>query len=223
MYNSGLYSRYSTEYREHKQRQKAVAQNKKYLKAIALNKSPNFQYFKQETCYTCGPACIRMVLGSFGIDKTEKEICDAVKPITPEYGTPLKQLVSIKDIYNLECQYGNNGSINQLSEWTADGWICVVHYSLPDVSHYSLFLYDNDCGHILLNDPWFGPHFAWKKAKFLKKWKVQQADFPNFKCHSPDTFRWYAAFRKKENIQKRTVIHHKFDSFHHYMDGIAND
>jgi ABC-type bacteriocin/lantibiotic exporter with double-glycine peptidase domain len=36
-------------------------------------------YFLQETPYSCVPACLRMVLGSFGISKTEEELralCD---------------------------------------------------------------------------------------------------------------------------------------------------
>ncbi|PIN94126.1 hypothetical protein COU56_03175, partial [Candidatus Pacearchaeota archaeon CG10_big_fil_rev_8_21_14_0_10_31_9] len=31
-------------------------------------------YYEQETNYTCGPACMRMVLGSLGIKKSEKQI-----------------------------------------------------------------------------------------------------------------------------------------------------
>ena len=42
-------------------------------------------YFKQESWYTCGPACLRMVLAFFGIARTEAEVmkeCD-----TTELGT----------------------------------------------------------------------------------------------------------------------------------------
>ncbi len=43
-------------------------------------------FHKQETRYSCVPACLRMVLGSFGLDVSESELrarCDT----TPLYGT----------------------------------------------------------------------------------------------------------------------------------------
>ncbi|MGH9846476.1 MAG: cysteine peptidase family C39 domain-containing protein [Blastocatellia bacterium] len=43
-------------------------------------------FHKQETGYSCVPACLRMVLGSFGLDVSEIELrarCDT----TPLYGT----------------------------------------------------------------------------------------------------------------------------------------
>lgn len=43
-------------------------------------------FHKQETRYSCVPACLRMIFGSFGVDITEgdlRERCDC----TPYYGT----------------------------------------------------------------------------------------------------------------------------------------
>lgn len=49
-------------------------------------------FHKQETRYSCVPACLRMVLGSFGLEITESELrarCDC----TPFNGTNALQAV----------------------------------------------------------------------------------------------------------------------------------
>lgn len=44
------------------------------------------KHYRQQRCYTCGPACLRMVLDYFGKPDTEADISDAVG-CTPEAGT----------------------------------------------------------------------------------------------------------------------------------------
>src|SRR5437870_10372961 len=44
------------------------------------------QFHKQETRYSCVPACLRMVLGSFGVDLAESELRDRCDT-TPFDGT----------------------------------------------------------------------------------------------------------------------------------------
>lgn len=51
------------------------------------------RFHKQETTYSCIPACLRIVLSSFGLDLTEerlRELCDC----TPAFGTDAWQAVN---------------------------------------------------------------------------------------------------------------------------------
>lgn len=62
------------------------------MNSTAMPSKPPFH--KQETRYSCVPACLRMVLGSFGIDLPEDELrtrCDC----TPLYGTDALMAVEV--------------------------------------------------------------------------------------------------------------------------------
>ena len=71
---------------------------------------------------------------------------------------------------------------------------------MPDAPHYAVFLYDNGCGYIILNDPLCGPHFCIKKSKFLKQWKKNPRDFPDRKI-AETNHRWFAAFKPKTDLE----------------------
>ena len=197
----GFYDYYSPESRARRQRKQRQQKSKNLQKAITTKNCPNIKHFYQETNVSCGPASIKMVLKCFDIDSTEYAISRAIGRTDFQRGTSIEKLIKIADIYNLDCQHGNNATFEQLTQLTDNGWRCILHYSVTDTTHYAVFLYDNQCGHIFLNDPFFGPHLSFKKNKFLKKWKCQAKDFPNRKPLSPDTIKWFAAFRPKSILQ----------------------
>jgi len=52
----------------------------------------------QQTDYTCGPACMRSVLGFYGLDLTEERLAKELKA-TPEAGTLPRDMVSVARSY----------------------------------------------------------------------------------------------------------------------------
>ena len=52
-------------------------------------------YYEQETNYTCGPACMRMVLASLGIKKSEKDIQQFLENLNYSKG----QIAFVKKFY----------------------------------------------------------------------------------------------------------------------------
>ena len=108
MYAGGSYC--DPRIRELKKRRKRKKQYESLLSAIVDSKCPDIPHYTQQTLSSCGPTCLTMVLNSFGIEKNEWDISPKIGR-KPNQGTSNESLVSAKDIYNLDCEYGNNGSI----------------------------------------------------------------------------------------------------------------
>lgn len=166
------------------------------------------EYFKQETDYTCGPACVRMMLSNFGIESFESEL-EYFLETKPNCGTHYDQFDKVVDKYNLQKQQGEASysggatleQLKQLQKLTEDGWICILAYSL-DVPHYSIFTEFNG-NHVFLMDPFRGQRVSEQARKFLKHWKVVPKEFEKLaKQMNLDftgiraTYGWWIAFKK---------------------------
>lgn len=87
-------------------------------------------YFKQESWYTCGPACLRMVLAFFGIARTETEVmkeCD-----TTELGTTTIKLSTAAYKFGLKSSPLKNAKMEYLRNELKNGRPVIV---LLDPSH----------------------------------------------------------------------------------------
>ncbi len=165
--------------------------------------SSEIKYFKQETDYTCGPACVRMMLSKFGIESFEMEL-EALLETMPNSGTHYEKFNVLTEKYGLQKQEGEGNTIemlNHLQKLTDDGWVCILAYSL-DVPHYSIFSGYNG-NHVFLRDPYRGEKVAEYARKFIKQWKVIPKEFEklskimnlNFDGIKP-TRGWWVAFKK---------------------------
>lgn len=89
-------------------------------------------YFRQENWYTCGPACLRMVLAYHRIIKTEDEvteICD-----TTELGTTPTQISAAFEKFGIRASSIKNANIDELKNEIKEGRPVIV---LIDPSHIS--------------------------------------------------------------------------------------
>lgn len=160
------------------------------------------KYYKQETGYTCGPACCRMALSKFGIDVTEQELVKVLGTQMNE-GTDYTGMFKFAEKYNLDVIQGQNDpNIKKLQQYVDDGWVIIIAYSL-DVPHYSVFLGHNG-NHLFLNDPWRGERVAEQIKKFKFRWKVHPDDFKLVCLEFGLTFdenkksdHWWIGFRPK--------------------------
>jgi len=81
-------------------------------------------YFKQESWYTCGPACLRMVLSFFGIARTEAEVmkeCD-----TTELGTTTVKISTAAYKFGLKSSSLKNANIDDLKNELRKGRPVIV-------------------------------------------------------------------------------------------------
>jgi len=161
------------------------------------------KYYKQEKNYTCGVACLRMVLSAQGLPDIDEDTLEEMIECVPESGTHYKSMVSFADKFDLDCISHEGGTVEEIDELTKQGWSVVVAYSV-DVPHFALYEKCND-NHLFLCDPFFGEHVAHLKKKFARvlwqidvsRYKFAIAEMDLKLDKSLDTKCWYVAYKQK--------------------------
>lgn len=128
-------------------------------------------YFKQETSYTCGPASLRMVLDSFYIKQTEKQISKITKANDKE-GIWFKDLAKAVLKYNLSYIEKDNSAIKELKRLLKQKYRIIVCFfdKKQNAFHYSV-IKKIDERRIFLYDPWNGPNKSYSIKYFNTIWK----------------------------------------------------
>lgn len=134
------------------------------------------KYYKQETDYTCGIACIRMVLSTFGEEfecNDEKIIADKCQS-SELYGTKPKQIVNFFNMLSKDigAEIIENATIDDVRRDKADGYEIILKISV-DVPHCVVYLGDSN-NHIFYHDPFFGAN----QSKVLKKFLSEKTNYP---------------------------------------------
>src|SRR5438093_247579 len=83
----------------------------------------------QETPDSCAPACLRMVLGSFGLDLPEAELralCDC----TPAFGTDALKVVDVARGLGFPLTGKYNLTLTELETLVSDGHFPIVFVNL---------------------------------------------------------------------------------------------
>lgn len=147
-------------------------------------------YFHQQTKYSCGPASIRMILASFGIKKTERQISKRVL-VTKKYGTSRKNVLRLLSSFGIRYHVMSSASLKEVESHLRLGHLVVINYlDLPPdpEDHYALIV-GLTARNVILNDPFWGKKYAIEKKFFLSRWK-------NKKLKKKYTG-WMVAIRKK--------------------------
>lgn len=147
-------------------------------------------FHKQETCWTCGPAVMRMALEGMGIKKSEKQLARILKT-NKIRGTWPKDLPRIAEKYSLNYAIKRNATIEDLKYFKKQGYFIIICYYIPKdkVDHYSI-LKKIDSEYIYFYDPWFGPDHKYSLKYFLKIWKSD----PKYE----NTKRWFIALNNSK-------------------------
>lgn len=133
--------------------------------------------FKQTDDSRCGPACIKMVLGYYGIEATEDEICERCNH-TYELGCTDSQMKEAIESYGLRCAIRNESSLKEIEMLLDLGFILIVDYlttginpSLEDMPEgHSSIVVGLDEERIHLLDPELGGVRSIKHSDFLRAW-----------------------------------------------------
>ena len=127
-------------------------------------------FFRQKTDYTCGPACIRMVLAASGKHISEQPLAklahaDKVK------GTETRDLRRVLQGQNMQVRLTRKLMRDELVKLLNDHRLVIINYRMPveEVGHYALAIGVTKEG-IILHDPSRGPKFTLSWNEFLPRW-----------------------------------------------------
>ncbi len=143
----------------------------KYLRILKLLKEEKMIHLKpfQQRPDYCGPASLKMVLHHFGIEKTEKQIANAVKA-KHSVGIEAEDLLKIAKKYGLQGKIKDRSELKDLTRWVKKKGIpVIVEWFLEDDGHFSVVT-DLDRENVYLQDPSLGHMRAMTRMNFLRVW-----------------------------------------------------
>jgi ABC-type bacteriocin/lantibiotic exporter with double-glycine peptidase domain len=124
--------------------------------------------FKQSPGY-CGPACLKMVLSVYGIEKSENYLAKLTKT-SRKAGCWEKDIVKAAKKFGLEGYVKQKSSIKELKLLVKKGIPVIVDWFSPEqAGHYSVVV-GFEKNNILLADPHFGMVVKHKIDWFEERW-----------------------------------------------------
>jgi ABC-type bacteriocin/lantibiotic exporter with double-glycine peptidase domain len=134
----------------------------------------------QESLYKgyCGPAVLKMILGYYGIEKSEEELAELVGA-TNYNGTDDKSISKVLKKFELNCEVKNNSNFLDIQKYLDSDipvivdWFTRGRADYPDSAvadgHYSIVVGLDD-KFIYLQDPEIGKLRKLARNDFLKVW-----------------------------------------------------
>lgn len=126
--------------------------------------------FKQSPSF-CGPACLKMIFGYYGVNVTEKAI-GMVAKTTLEHGTGKKGIFKAAKHFGFTASVKDNTTIDDLKSFSNKKLGVIVDYykvdSEPD-SHYAVLL-DVTKTHVVILDPEDGQTHRLTRTYFDRVW-----------------------------------------------------
>lgn len=125
--------------------------------------------YRQKKDYTCGPACMKVVLDYFGIKKEINELVKELKT-TKKRGTDNAKMIEVIKKNKLKYVVKANSRLADIERFLKD-YLVVVGYFIPyyQESHYAI-VKKIDAEKIYFHDTWFGSNHQYKISYFLKNW-----------------------------------------------------
>jgi len=139
--------------------------------------------YRQKTDWTCGPACLKVVLHFFGVNKDISELIKELKT-TEKTGTDHQRMINLLKKYKLKFIVKKNATLEEIKKSLIDSLV-VVDYFIPyyQESHYSIVKKIKG-ERIYFHDTHFGPNHRYKIDYFLRNWWDEEAK------------RWLVAIKK---------------------------
>ena len=130
----------------------------------------SFNYYRQQSKYSCGACAMRMVLECFGIKNSEKQLIKLLKT-NKIRGTWLKEFPQLAEKLSLNYVVQRNSTIKDLKYFNKKGYKIIICYFYPPekIDHYAV-LKSLDSRYIHFYDPWFGPNHKYPLTYFKKIW-----------------------------------------------------
>ena len=126
----------------------------------------------------CGPASLKIVLGYYGLDKSEKELAQLCK-VDKNLGVDDEKIKRSAEALGFKVRIKNNGSFKDIEKWLDKNVPVIVNwftkgrqdYSESEVAdgHYSVVI-GLDEKYIHLQDPEIGKIRKLKREDFMRVW-----------------------------------------------------
>lgn len=131
--------------------------------------------YRQKTDWTCGPACLKVVLDFFGI---KKDVSQLIKELatTEAKGTDHINMIRVLKKYRLPFIVKDKSSFFDLKKYLTDSLV-IVDYWIPyhQESHYSI-VKKIAAERIFFHDTHFGFNHSYQIDYFLKNWHDEEAE-----------------------------------------------
>lgn len=126
-------------------------------------------YYKQETTYTCGPACMRMLLSAIGIHRKERTLARALRA-NKNTGTHEKNFVQYShDKLKIEYFSFIGATLEDIKKRLKE-YVVMICFRDGEVGHYAV-VRKIGTKYITLADPGNGDYYKVELAEFSHKWK----------------------------------------------------
>lgn len=125
---------------------------------------------KQETLFTCGPACVRMLLAGIEKDVAEETLAQRLRT-TARTGTRRSAFAPVLRAEGFRCAMNAHARIADLRDAIASGHYCLINWREPteETGHYAIVTAVNGT-HATLQDPWNGADFRLPIHELRDRW-----------------------------------------------------
>ena len=137
------------------------------------------QLLSQKTNYTCGPACLRMILSCYTNSLPSEQYLSTIAGTNKKIGTSRASMLRTAKSLGYKVRTGVKGSVSILADIEN---LIVLFKDTPNSFHYAIVLYVDDFK-VVIADPWKGVIRSISLPKFLESWV----------CHN-GTVGWWMSF-----------------------------
>ncbi|MBI2041263.1 MAG: C39 family peptidase [DPANN group archaeon] len=125
---------------------------------------------KQQTKWTCGPACMRMALEACGIERNETQVAKLMRA-NSKIGVLCRAFPKVAERFKLNYVSLRNAKISDIKNLLKKGFVIIISYFLEyeEITHTAV-VSNVTKNYIYLLDPWYGKKAYWLKH-FGKIWR----------------------------------------------------
>lgn len=133
-------------------------------------------FVRQRNTWSCGPACLQMILGAFGMRISQVSL---IRECHSAYahGTHRTEMTRCLRRRGIAATPNARGTLATLRAALRRGDIAIINYVEPtdDEGHYAIVTAETDSA-FLLHDPWNGKNFRVTAAQMRKRWLGHLSD-----------------------------------------------
>lgn len=123
--------------------------------------------YKQETDYTCGPACLLMAMSVFGVSLPEEDVATIAKT-NSDIGTSRSNMKKAARAFGFKVNSGTSGDLGLVTRQITTKPVIVLFKDDINSFHYSLIVSVDE--EVSIADPWSGEVRKIPRDKFVKDW-----------------------------------------------------
>lgn len=131
-------------------------------------------HFRQETPYTCLPACVRMVLAYLGNEQMESKLASAFQAV-PDWGTLPEQVEATLMQWGYRVRWFENATLERLEQLQANQFPVIAFLRAVDLPHgsgglHAVVIVEIDDQFITYLDPASDDELKLTTNEFLRIW-----------------------------------------------------